>query len=124
METEFYGSLVALRSKARDELQSTSVYDAVLTPTLAQPPARVGSLRDDSDPERDFDNQKKFSPFTAPYNLKRTAGYLDSVVLDCRRNTDRCAADRPTQGDEVTLLRLAAQLEAAEPWVHRKPACW
>ena len=28
--------------------------DAVLTPTLAQPPAKVGALRNDADPAADF----------------------------------------------------------------------
>ncbi|MGD0945627.1 MAG: amidase [Acidimicrobiales bacterium] len=121
--TEFYGALSSLRSKARDELQRTAIYDAVLTPTLAQPPAKVGSLRDDSDPARDFENQKRFSPFTAPYNLSgQPAISIPLYWTDDNLPIGVQLIGRP--GDEVTLFRLAAQLEAAEPWEHRKPACW
>ena len=34
-----------------------------------QLPAPVGGLRDDADPARDFDNQKRFTPFTAIWNV-------------------------------------------------------
>jgi amidase len=125
---EIWGSLGELRGRARQELQATAQYDAVLTPTLAQPPALVGGLRDDSDPARDFDNQKRFTPFTAPYNMSGQPSV--NVPLHWTAPTGDTPAlpigvqlvGRP--GDEATLLRLAAQLEAAEPWAHRRPSCW
>jgi amidase len=125
---EIWASLGELRGRARQELQATAQYDAVLTPTLAQPPVAVGGLRDDADPERDFDNQKRFTPFTAPYNMSGqpsvnvplhwTAPAGDPTALPIGIQL----VGRP--GGEATLLRLAAQLEAAEPWAHRRPACW
>ncbi|HEU5033341.1 MAG TPA: amidase [Mycobacteriales bacterium] len=121
--TDLYSSLATLRRTAREELARTAAYDAVLTPTLAQPPAKVGGLRDDADPARDFDNQKRYTPFTAPYNMSGQP----SINVPLHWTADNLPigvqlVGRP--GDEVTLLRLAAQLEAAEPWAHRKPACW
>jgi amidase len=100
----------------------------VLTPTLAQPPAKVGGLRDDADPAKDFDNQKRFTPFTAPYNMSGQPAV--SIPLHWTEATNEQQSlpigvqlvGRP--GDEVTLLRLAAQIEAAEPWAHRQPDCW
>src|SRR3954469_6245647 len=50
---DVWSSLGTLRATARGELERTAQFDAVLTPTLAQPPAKVGGLRDDSDPARD-----------------------------------------------------------------------
>ncbi len=44
-------------------------YDAVLTPTLAAPPLPVGAIRDDADPARDFENQKRFTPYTSTWNI-------------------------------------------------------
>src|SRR3954462_8201685 len=66
---DVWSSLATLRSTARQELEPTAHFDAVLTPTLAQPPAKVGGLRNDEDPAQDFENQKRYTPFTAPYNM-------------------------------------------------------
>jgi amidase len=117
------GAVSMIRLAARAAVAATVGFDAVLTPTLAQPPALVGSLRDDDDPAADFEAQKRFTPFTAPYNvtgqpaltlpLHWTEGGLPIGVQLVGR-----------QGDEATLIALAAQLEAARPWRQRTPACW
>lgn len=120
---EFLSSLGGLRARARTELDRSSSYDAILTPTVAQPPAKVGGLRNDADPAQDFENQKRFTPFTAPYNMSGQP----AVSIPLHWNDDGLPIGiqligRP--GDEVTLLRIAAQIEAAEPWAHRKPPIW
>jgi amidase len=112
-----------LQIAARAHVAATAGYDAVLTPTLAQLPAPVGGLRDDADPQADFGAQGQFTPYTSLYNmtgqpavsvpLHHTAGGLPVGVQ---------LVGRPA--DEATLVRLAAQLEAARPWAGRHPACW
>jgi amidase len=120
---DIWGSLSTLRSRARVELERTAMYDAVLTPTLAQPPSLVGGLRNDADPAQDFENQKRFTPFTAPYNMSgQPAVSIPLHWTDDNLPIGIHLIGRP--GDEVTLLRLAAQIEAAEPWAHRKPNLW
>jgi amidase len=120
---EFVAALAALQRLARAAVRATSAYDAVLTPTLAQPPAPVGSLRDDDDPAADFAAQTRFTPFTSIANVTGQPaislplswdpdGLPIGVMLVGRR------------GGEGTLLRLAAQLEAARPWAHRRPPVW
>jgi amidase len=98
-------------------------YDAVLTPTLAQPPLRVGEIRDDADPARDFENQKAFTPYTSAWNLTG----MPAVSLPLHTTPDGLPvgvmlAGRPAE--DHRLLALAAQVEAAAPWRHRHPACW
>ena len=120
---QFYAALATLRQAARTELAATQRYDVLLTPALAQPPMLVGELRNDDDPGADFEAQKRFTPFTSPYNMTGqpavsvplywTAGGLPIGVQ---------LVGRPY--GEVTLLRLAAQLEAAAPWISRWPECW
>ncbi|HYN74766.1 MAG TPA: amidase [Candidatus Limnocylindria bacterium] len=116
-------SLAFLRILARAAIAGTAPYDVLLTPTLAQLPALVGGLRDDADPAADFEAQKRFTPFTSPYNvtgqpalslpLGWSAGGLPIGVQ---------LIGRP--GDEATLLSLGGQLEEALPWAHRHPDCW
>ena len=83
------------------------------TPTLAQPPAPAGALRDDADPAREF-HQPAFTPFTPLYNATGQAQGHPAAVLV------QAAADRGDvggrYGDEATLISLSAQLEAARPW--------
>ncbi|MDQ1705785.1 MAG: amidase, partial [Frankiaceae bacterium] len=120
---DLYAALGTLRTTARGELERSAPFDAILTPTLAQPPAKVGGLRNDADPAQDFENQKRFTPFTAPYNMSgQPAVSIPLHWTDDSLPIGIQLIGRP--GDEVTLLRLAAQIEAAEPWAHRKPACW
>jgi amidase len=120
---EFGLAVADLRRYAAGLLRHLAPYDAVLSPTLAQPPLPIGEIRDDADPARDFENQKRFTPFTAVWNLtgmpaaslplhQTSAGLPVGVML----------ASRPARED--VLLSLSAQLEAAAPWRGRVPPCW
>jgi amidase len=119
-----FGLAVAeLRRVAADTLAALSPYDLVLTPTLASPPLPVGAIRDDDDPAADFEAQKRFTPYTSMWNLTGSP----AVSLPLHWTPDGLPvgvmlAARP--GDEVTLLSVAAQVEAAAPWWDRRPPCW
>lgn len=118
-----YSALGRVQLAARSAVASFSTYDAVLTPTLAQPPALVGALRNDADPEADFEAQKRFTPFAATANL--TGQPAISLPLYWTAQGLPIGVQlvgRPA--GEAGLLGLAAQLEAARPWRHRVPACW
>ena len=115
-----------MRGLTRAAVAATAAYDVILTPTLARLPALVGGIRDDADPAADFEAQKRFTPFTSPYNvtglpalslpLHRTV--VDGVELPVGVQL----VGRPF--GESTLLRLAAQLEVAAPWQGRRPPLW
>jgi amidase len=120
---EFGLAIGAMRRYAAEALTALAPYDAVLTPTLATPPVLVGAMRDDADPQADFDAQKAFTPWTSAWNvtampavslpLHWTPGGLPVGVM---------LAARPAE--EELLLALAAQVEAAAPWADRRPPGW
>jgi amidase len=121
--TDFLQAAGRLQIAARAHIAATARYDAVLTPTLAQLPAPVGALRDDADPRGDFRAQGRFTPYTSIYNM--TGQPAVSVPLhhtDANLPVGVQLVGRPA--DEVTLIRLSAQLEAAAPWADRRPGCW
>jgi amidase len=120
---EFGRTLGELRRIAARALTALAPYDAVLTPTLAQPPAPVGAIRDDADPARDFENQKRFTPYTSAWNITG----MPAVSLPLHMTPDGLPvgvmlAGRP--GEDAALFRLAAQVEQAAPWAGRHPGCW
>jgi amidase len=112
-----------LRRIAARALRALAPYDAVLTPTLAQPPLRIGEIRDDADPARDFENQKAFTPWTSAWNLTG----MPAISLPLHWTPEGLPvgvmlAGRPAE--EHLLLALAAQVEGEAPWIGRKPNIW
>ncbi|MEL4359280.1 MULTISPECIES: amidase [unclassified Luteococcus] len=103
---------------ARETAVAWRDFDVILTPTLAQPPAPVGGLRNDADPERDFWDQTRFTPWTSTANLCGRA----SISLPLHRERiDGVALPigvmfTGSLGGDETLLRLATELEQADPW--------
>jgi amidase len=98
-------------------------YDAILTPSLAEPPLPLGTLDplDAEDPWGTFARSGRFTPFTAVFNVTGQP----AVSLPLFQHADGLPlgvqlAGRPTgEGD---LLALAAQLEDAAPWADRRPS--
>src|SRR5260370_33320713 len=71
-----------LQLVVRGAWQILNDYDVVLTPTLAQPPAPVGYF-DEVTPAENFERQKRFTPFTAVYNVDvQPAGNLPPYSPD------------------------------------------
>lgn len=108
---------------ASSAVQATAALDVILTPTLAHLPAPVGALRDDADPAADFEAQKRFTPYTSPYNMTGQP----AVTLPVHWTHDGLPVGvqlvgRPRQ--EARLLALAARVEEAMPWIHRHPEIW
>jgi amidase len=112
---EFGLAIGELRRVAAGALRALAPYDAVLTPTLAQPPLRIGAIRDDDDPARDFENQKAFTPWTSAWNVTgMPAASLPLHVTPDGLPVGVMLACRP--GEEHQLLALCAQVEQAAPW--------
>lgn len=120
---EFGLAIGAMRRFAAGALTALAPYDAVLTPTLATPPLPVGAMRDDEHPERDFEAQKAFTPWTSAWNVTgMPAVSLPLHWTDGGLPVGVMLAARPAE--EALLLALAAQVESAAPWADRRPPQW
>ncbi len=97
-------------------------YDLLLTPGLATGAAvKLGWLdmtMEDVDEywRRVFD----FSPFTVWFNITGQPAVMLPIGTNAEGLPVAVQAVAP-YGDEATLFRLSAQLEAARPWFDRKP---
>ena len=100
--------------------QAAAGVDVVLTPMLAQLPRPVGWFTAGGDPAEDYARQRRFTPFTATYNI--TGQPALSLPVAFARPVDG-PADGPElpvsvqlvgrAGDDALLLELGAQLDAA-----------
>jgi amidase len=131
-----------LSAMARDTLELFERYDVLLSPTLGQPPLRVGALepRGFEGWLRDFVAATGLSfvmriPGVVPASVKRVFDFVPyTPVANVTGQPSMSvplfwnAAGVPIgtmftgrPGEEATLLRLAGQLEQARPWRARRP---
>lgn len=96
-----------------------SRFDVVLSPSLAEPPIKLGVLNTETTDGRAlFDRMRRFSPFCNLFNA--TGQPAMSVPLYWGSHNLPIGVQFSARfGDEITLLKLAAQLEAARPWWQR-----
>jgi amidase len=95
--------------------------DVLLTPTLAEPPAPLGTFDSPAgEPLTGLFRAATYVPFTPPFNVTGQPG----ISLPLHWNE----AGLPIGvqfvgrfGDEETLLSLSGQLEEAAPWSGRRP---
>jgi amidase len=96
-------------------------YDLWLTPTLALPPLKIGTVDiDERDMETAFAPIIDYVPFTATQNA--TGQPAINLPLHWNKaNLPIGVQFVARNGDEMTLLKLAAQIEQANPWFDKRP---
>ncbi len=119
--TEHAASIGAMR-KANQLIQTElQPYDVFLTPTLTQPPRPVGYW-DMNEPDVDRYNAKwTDAAFMFAFNVSGLPA-LSIPAAWTAQNVPIGVQFVGRLGDEASILRLAAQVEEAHPWIGRRPA--
>jgi amidase len=98
-------------------------FDLLLTPTMALPPAELGTIgsgADDEDPAAPIHRAIPYAVFTAGFN----ATGQPAISLPLHWTEAGLPIGVQLVGDmgrEDLLIRVAAQLEEAQPWADRRP---
>jgi amidase len=119
---QYVASVMALQQQTRRVLPFWNEVDVLVTPTLALQPVPIGwTWADaDGDPYRAFASQWLWTPFTAIVNVTgQPAAAVPLHWSDEGLPIGVQLIGRPFA--EATLVRVAAQLEAARPWADRRP---
>jgi amidase len=109
-----------LQLRARRIAALWADYDLLLTPTLALPPVPVGWDTEPDDPREQFDRAARFTPFTAAFNVTGQP----AVSLPLHWTGDGLPIGIQLVGPplgEALLFKVSSQLEAARPWLDRRP---
>ena len=121
--TDYARSLAAV-AEFRRAVQQWWVdgFDLLLTPTLAEPPVRIGEHDPGpDDPMRGMRRAAEFVPFTPPFN----ATGQPAINVPVHWNADGLPIGVhlvAAYGREDVLIQVASQLEVAAPWAARTPA--
>jgi amidase len=96
-------------------------YDAWITPVLAKPPLKIGTVNlEETDLMKGFAPIIDYIPFTAMQNI--TGQPAISLPLSSSKSGLPIGVQFVGRfGEEHVLLQLAAQIEKAAPWIKRKP---
>jgi amidase len=118
---QYLSAVQGLQKATRQIAASFEAFDVLLTPTLAEPPAPLGTFDSPpGEPLAGLFRAAAYVPFTPPFNVTGQPG----ISLPLHWND----AGLPIGvqfvgrlGDEETLLALAGELERAAPWAGRRP---
>lgn len=111
----------SMRQQCRTLLSKMAAYDAWLMPTVPMLPRTHGYY--DMALDVDTYNDTRMGPdccYTAPFN----ASGSPAISVPMSWSTDGLPIGVQfvgRDGDEATLIRIAAQIEAARPWLARRP---
>jgi amidase len=97
-------------------------WDLLLTPTLAEPPTALGEFANDAQhPMAPMARSAQYVAFTPAFN----ASGQPAISLPLHWTPDGLPVGVQlvaAYGREDLLLRVAAHLELAQPWAHRRPS--
>jgi amidase len=115
-------ALAALTAFERSVIRQFHPFDAVVTPSVAMTPRPLGWY-DPVDPERNFEQQVQYTPYTSFANVSG----LPAITLPVAMTAEGLPMGvqligRP--GGEHVLLAIGAQLERRIGWHNRHPECW
>lgn len=118
---EYAGAVHALHIVSRRVARFFETYDVLITPTLAQLPPLLGTLRDQRDSYAEHRRKvRDFAPFTGIFNV--TGQPAVSLPLGMSGTGLPIGVQFVGGfGREDILLRLSAQLEQTQPWHSRRP---
>ena len=118
---QYLSAVQGLQKATRQIAAAFEQFDVLLTPTLGEPPAPLGTF--DSPPGEPLVGLFRaaaYVPFTPPFNVTGQPG----ISLPLHWNEAGLPIGEQFVGrfgDEETLLALAGELERAAPWAARRP---
>jgi amidase len=97
-------------------------WDLLLTPTVSEPPPPLAEFENDPQhPTAPMRRAGQFAAFTPPFNMSGQP----AISLPLYRNAEGLPIGiqlAAAYGREDILIRVAAQLESAHPWLSDHPA--
>ena len=105
-----------------DESSGGAGYDLLLTPTMAEPPAKIGDVvGTKEDPWHGMMRATPFAAFTAPFNVTGQPAMSVPLYWEATSGLPIGVQLVAPYAREDVLFRVASQLEAAHPWRDRRP---
>tara|TARA_Y100000758_G_scaffold294503_1_gene251615 strand:+ start:215 stop:907 length:693 start_codon:yes stop_codon:yes gene_type:complete len=95
-------------------------FDILLTPVIAEPPPKLGELRN---PKLGTKRLREILLFTVQFNITGQPAISLPIHMNDNGLPVGVQLVGPMHG-EISLLQLGNQLELAAPWHHRTPGVW
>jgi amidase len=118
---EFRKALTRLKRYEKSYDDWFERYDVILSPVLLQPPVPIGHITGNVERETLMKRVFEFADYTVVHNIVGAPAMSVPLhwTLDGLPVGLQFAARK---GEERMLFELAYELEAAQPWAHRRPA--